>query len=72
MGDFIYENMGYVLVIALLACLVGAGFGIKADADAEAAFMAACQQDHKTYECTAMWRAGESHVMPMPIVIPVR
>lgn len=56
----------------IVAIVVIAGFGIKQGIDAEAAFMAACQKDHKEYECTAMWRAGQSHVVPMPIVIPVR
>jgi hypothetical protein len=48
------------------------GVAIKADSDAQDAFMAECRKDKKQYECTAMWRAGDSHVAPIPIVIPVR
>ncbi len=34
-------------------------------------FMRGCLADRKEYECTAMWRAGESHttVMPIPVII---
>jgi len=33
-------------------------------------FYAQCTQDHKAYECTAMWRAGETNtvVVPVPII----
>jgi hypothetical protein len=60
----------FALVIG--AIILAMAFGIKHDMNVEAAFMAACRKDHKEYECTAMWRSGESHVVPMPIVIPVR
>lgn len=39
------------------------------------AFMSECVADgRKQYECTAMWRQGESntHVVPVPVVIPMR
>lgn len=34
-------------------------------------FMSACVKDRKEYECVAMWRAGNSHtiVMPMPVIV---
>lgn len=36
-------------------------------------FMAQCAQDHKEYECVAMWRAGDNlGFIPIPIVIPSR
>ena len=31
------------------------------------AFMFECTKDHKEYECTAMWRAGE----PKTVVVPI-
>lgn len=40
--------------------------------DSKEVFMRQCLKDHKEYECTAMWRAGRSHFVPMPLIIPMR
>lgn len=67
---------GGALFFSGLSCLVAAGVflmvgAVQSDSRAQAAFMAQCLQDHKEYECVAMWRAGESHtqVVPMPIIV---
>lgn len=54
-----------ILVIAMIAFSV-----IDGNKEREA-FMRECLKDHKEYECTAMWRAGDSNVVPMPIIIPM-
>ena len=59
----------------LAAVLVVFGFVIFKSSQSENAenkkFMTECLTEHKEYECTAMWRAGESHttVIPMPVII---
>lgn len=79
-GDFIvagiaqrvYDNFGALLlfvVVLMLGLIFGLGLSLK---DRRDAFMEQCQEDHKEYECTAMWRAGSrssSTVVPMPIII---
>lgn len=35
------------------------------------AFMTECQKDHKEYECTYMWRAGEPDTVPVFIPMPI-
>jgi len=60
---------GTVLVIfGMVLLLIG---GAMADAKTQGAFMAQCLKDHKEYECTAMWRAGEDHttVVPVPVIV---
>jgi hypothetical protein len=66
--------IGSIFVGALFC----AGMLLKAIADDEAsleqhrvAWFAACEVDHKPYECEAMWRAGENHntIIPMPVII---
>ena len=59
---FMWGLIGF-LVLCLIAALVANDQNYKE-------FMGACKQDHKEYECNAMWRAGEDHTTIMPIVIP--
>lgn len=56
----------------VMSCLIV--YGCSQDQKAYKEFMRQCMQDHKEYECLAMWRAGErnTQVIPMPIVVPVR
>ena len=70
-GDWIYDNLGWVFAITLAVVIGFLVFAIKSDMDAEDRFMRQCMQDKKEYECTAMWRAGDSHttVVPMPVVV---
>lgn len=73
-GDWIVDNLGWVLVGTLV--LMAAFFVAAVDADSKArnAFMRECLQDHKQYECTAMWRAGERHerTTVVPVFVPHR
>lgn len=63
--------VGTLLVLFLVGCvwlvIVAADHSMKA----KTKFMDECKKDHKEYECTAMWRAGEPDVVPMPVVIPM-
>lgn len=71
-GDFMMDHMGWVfgafcaLIVGLL--IVGAVNSVNE----KAAFMAECVQDHKQYECDAIWRSGEPDYIPVPIFIPSR
>ena len=77
--DWFFDNfMGIGCLIAFLGLgvlVVGLIWAIFTD-DSHQKFMEQCLKDHKEYECTAMWRAGDKHVqpavVPMPIVVPVR
>ncbi len=59
----------------VLVCLVVFGIALLIpplvrDNEAKtAAFMEACQKDHKEYECTVMWRAGACKTSLLPIII---
>lgn len=72
-GDFIDDHFGW-FVFGFFALL---GFGIYALGNEGVRqhdlFMAECLTYRKQYECTAMWRAGDSQavpvVVPMPMVI---
>lgn len=67
-----YDLYGFIALFFLVMCLSLLGIWVVRDGQSqEDAFMKECQQDHKPYECTAMWRAGESRtlVMPMPVVV---
>jgi hypothetical protein len=70
MVDFIVDNLGWI-VLFLFAALIGLIFlAASSDAEKEAKFMSACMADKKEYECTAMWRAGNTNGY-VPVVIPV-
>jgi hypothetical protein len=71
--DFVAETwppfaIGFALLGLFGWLLVAAA---KGDAQARVAFMAECEQHRPKYECTALWRVGESQttVVPMPVVI---
>lgn len=69
---FLDKCIGWALAAFIALCFAGMFAGAHADAEARRTFMTECQKERKDYECTAMWRAGESRaqVVPMPIVIP--
>lgn len=48
-------------MVALLCFLI---YSVVTDTSKED-FMKECMQDKKKYECTAMWRAGKSSVVPV-------
>lgn len=60
------ESELYLVMTVAVAALV---LGIIGNASARNRFMAECLKDRKEYECTAMWRAGDSHVIAVPVVI---
>ena len=45
-------------------------YGVTGQREAHARFMRQCMEDHKEYECTALWRAGD-RASPDLIVIPI-
>lgn len=62
-------GIGVTLFVALILWL---GYlSSEAHEAKRVAFMTECQQDHKEYECTAMWRAGEPDTIPVFIPIPI-
>jgi hypothetical protein len=65
------DNFGSILVGILIIFIAICVVAVTAESKHLDNFMAQCMQDHKQYECDAMWRAGEDHttVMPMPIII---
>ena len=67
------ENNWPILAIVALVGFSIWGTVIVAEAETERknVFMTECKLDHKEYECTAMWRAGENHttVVPMPVYV---
>ena len=68
MSEWLYDNLGKVLLglmaLTVLLCVVL----LVGDANARAAFMAECLTERKQYECTAMWRAGNSNTVIVPVV----
>lgn len=72
MGNFFFDHFGWFSGALWVACVIGMGAAINHDIKEQERFMVECLKDHKEYECTAMWRAGESKVMPVPIIIPMR
>jgi hypothetical protein len=68
--DFWSVWLAVILTVGLLAGLVVVA--AKSEAEHKARFMAQCMQDHKEYECTALWRRGDPSVVavPIPIIIP--
>ncbi len=62
-----------IVVVVFLAGGIGA-LVLYASSRAEKEwqeFNTECVKDHKQYECSAMWRAGESQtvVVPIPVVV---
>lgn len=72
MSNFIFNHFGWVITALVVAILTGILHLGKIDAAKRERFIAQCTQDHKEYECVAMWRAGESHTQVVPVVIPTR
>jgi len=63
-----------LIIIGLIGLLVAVLWHMDISNQKEQSkFMQACMKDKKEYECTAMWRAGESKsnttVIPMPVVV---
>ena len=61
--------MGSVTVAFLLGFAWLVIYVVKVATASHERFMDQCMQDHKEYECTAMWRAGDS-APPTVVFIP--
>lgn len=55
MSDFILDNIGWVLGGVMVALIAAMFFLAHEEAKNENAFMAACMEDHKEYECQVLW-----------------
>ena len=54
-------------IIAIVSFFGAVGYyAVSREREAHARFMRQCVQDHKEYECTALWRAGDP---PSPNII---
>ena len=61
---------GIALVLIVFGYVIYVSFA--AEAKDEEDFMVECMKDHKKYECTAMWRAGNTKTTVVPVVVPAR
>lgn len=48
-----------LIVIAIVGILLAFWKHSEYEAQAEKDFMSQCRQDHREYECQAMWRSGK-------------
>ena len=60
-----------LLVAGIVVLLLSLPFAIKEDAERQRRFMEQCMQDHKEYECVALWREGEPDTVPVLIPMPI-
>ncbi len=76
--DGLHSGLFWV-VLFIAGCVVALGWALDADYDAKNIarqnFMRACVVDRgpaKEYECTALWRSGESSTSSaVPVIVPV-
>lgn len=70
--DYMSDRKAEIFIVtAILTIVIGMLYGTVAahrqHEKERKAFMFECTKDHKEYECTAMWRAGE----PKTVVVPI-
>ena len=63
---------GSLALLLLVGVAVGIYVGVARAQEAHTRFMRQCMEDHKEYECTALWRAGgrsgaDLIVLPVPL-----
>lgn len=68
--DVALDYLGWSLGAAFTGLVMIVPALVQQEDEAKTTFMAACTQDRKEYECTAMWRSGSSRAYPMPIIVP--
>ncbi len=61
---------GSVALLLVVGLIVAVYVGMAHAQEAHTRFMRQCMEDHKEYECTALWRAG-SKSGPDLIVLPI-
>lgn len=68
MFDDFFGVFVFGICVVFIALVVVA---VSEESKHQDAFMKQCMEDHKQYECDALWRAGEDHtqVVPMPVII---
>jgi hypothetical protein len=59
-------GLGLFFALLIGVCV----YAVRTNLDARHRFMSQCMEDHKEYECTALWRAGSSEP-PTIIYVPV-
>lgn len=61
-GDFIFDNLGWVIVI-LIALIIASMVAVSSEQEQQhKAFMSECLKDKKQYECDVLWgQTRESH-----------
>lgn len=69
MSDWLLDNFGWCLVALTLGLAGLITWICVSESRSEDRFMLECQQDHKRYECEALWRSGQKG-STMPVVIP--
>lgn len=69
--DWVMDHFGWVLLVGLMAIIGVGAVEAALENKREERFIAECQQDHKRYECEALWRQGEPRtiVAPMPVYV---
>lgn len=72
MGDWIMDNLGWVLAGLFVLVIALFVLGAIGEVKQKETFMAGCTEVYPQFECTAMWRSGNSRTQLMPIVVPVR
>lgn len=73
MGDWIEDHLGWILAFLIAGIVFAVVIGVRENIDQANRFIADCVADgHKQYECQAMWRAGDSHMVPAVIPMVVR
>jgi hypothetical protein len=72
LGDWIMDNFGWVIAGVMLLAITPFVLGAIGEVKQKEAFMAGCTEVYPQFECTAMWRSGNSRTQLMPIVVPVR
>ena len=66
--DLVADNFGWSLLAGAAVLISLLAFAIIEDNAHAERVMAECMQDHKAYECEAMWRAGEPKLIAVPVV----
>ena len=62
--------MSCIMIGTILLVMIAIYYGVSRGQEAHARFMRQCMEDHKEYECTALWRAGD-RASPDLIVMPI-
>jgi hypothetical protein len=67
----VFLAIGVTVLVTVLALGAFVGWVVHRSNARYAEFMQGCLQDHKKYECTAMWRAGDKNDIPIMVPIPI-